>query len=73
MFFFSIGPEISADEAENRLQDAIQEKFAVFGDVRIKEKIINDSVFLVFTLYYVALLFYKRHSYRNKEGRVCVG
>ncbi|KAL8095497.1 uncharacterized protein LOC141689529 isoform X1 [Apium graveolens] len=24
--------EISADEAENRLQDAIQEKFAVFGD-----------------------------------------
>lgn len=26
-------PEISEDEAEDRLQDAIQEKFAVFGDV----------------------------------------
>lgn len=25
--------EISEDEAEDRLQDAIQEKFAVFGDV----------------------------------------
>lgn len=38
MFSF-VGPEISADEAENRLQDAIQEKFAVFGDVSIKYKI----------------------------------
>jgi len=25
--------EISEEEAEDRLQDAIQEKFAVFGDV----------------------------------------
>lgn len=25
--------EISEDEAEDRLQEAIQEKFAVFGDV----------------------------------------
>lgn len=25
--------EISEDEAEDRLQDAIQEKFAIFGDV----------------------------------------
>lgn len=28
-----IYPEISEDEAEDRLQEAIQEKFAVFGDV----------------------------------------
>lgn len=26
-------PEISEDEAEDRLQEAIQEKFAVFGEV----------------------------------------
>lgn len=34
-FFLFLGfwPEISEDEAEDRLQDAIQEKFAVFGDV----------------------------------------
>lgn len=32
-FFFGLWPEISEDEAEDRLQDAIQEKFAVFGDV----------------------------------------
>jgi hypothetical protein len=25
--------ELSEDEAEDRLQDAIQEKFAIFGDV----------------------------------------
>ena len=31
VLFFS--PEISEDEAEDRLQEAIQEKFAVFGDV----------------------------------------
>jgi len=31
---YSVGcAEISEDEAEDRLQDAIQEKFAVFGDV----------------------------------------
>lgn len=28
-------PEISEDEAEDRLQEAIQEKFVVFGDVWI--------------------------------------
>lgn len=31
----SNNPEISEDEAEDRLQEAIQEKFAVFGEVGI--------------------------------------
>lgn len=30
---FSNNPELSEDEAEDRLQEAIQEKFAVFGEV----------------------------------------
>lgn len=32
---FLLIAEISEEEAEDRLQDAIQEKFAVFGDVCI--------------------------------------
>lgn len=37
--------EISEDEAEDRLQDAIQEKFAIFGDVRALVKISSVSHF----------------------------
>lgn len=33
-FILFLRAEISDDEAEDRLQDAIQERFAVFGDVR---------------------------------------
>ena len=36
-------PEISEDEAEERLQEAIQEKFSVFGDVRTINQTSSDS------------------------------
>jgi hypothetical protein len=36
-------PEISEDEAEERLQEAIQEKFSVLGDVCTSNQTSSDS------------------------------
>ena len=72
MFSF-VRPEISADEAENRLQDAIQEKFAVFGDVSMKDFFLIDSVLLVFIPCYVAPLSYKKHIHHNEVEESVLG
>ena len=42
--------EISEDEAENRLQDAIQEKFVAFGDVCNFVDIFTYCILLIFIL-----------------------
>lgn len=45
-YFSSWFLEISEDEAEDRLQDAIQEKFAVFGDVCVL-RLKNDYLYIL--------------------------
>lgn len=50
-------PEISEEEAENLLQDAIHEKFAVFGDVCF------ICMILQCIAYYIVLLRIRFRSY----------